>query len=331
MTEGWNGFDIGSDLTPDGQTWEDAIPVEERLGGPSEWGNSRWKTFLQCPWKYRVYYVLGLRPAVSHPRYEALMRNLWIGGLYHEARARYYLEHFKYVDSKGVKILDAEQDEIDEACTKAMFRMADLAEKVQPTIAAEARRLLLGWITLNGPRTSQDDRCSTMYVEHLIETRGDGFPYSTRIDRILWDDQLGGVCIQEHKTASWYSENLLASYRTDPQILGQIYCWDRSPLKEQHGPLAAVEVDIAVKAKQREFYRHRVPVNMEAVEDWARCMMSEYVHLMMCAAHDSWPRRRANCFLWARPCELHEVCAECPSTEESKRTEFPGFSKPSKK
>jgi|GEM_PF-6534565 len=330
MTEGWNGFDVGGDHTLDGRTWEDAVPVEERLGGPSAWGNSRWKDFLQCPWKYWVKHVRKLGMSVQHPRYEALGRNLWVGGLYHEARARYYIEHLKYVDAKGNDVAIAEQSFIDEECTKAMFGIVDAAEKIQPSVSGEARRLLMGWTTLHGPGTMRDDRRSTMYVEKLIEVMADGFPYSTRLDRVRWDDDLGGPIIQEHKTASWYSENLLASYRTDPQILGQAYCWDRSPLAEEHGALKAIEIDIAVKGKNREYYQHRVPVNMDAVEDWARCMKYEHAQLCGCEANDNWPRRRANCFLWARPCELHEVCSECVSTADSRREEFPGFEKKSK-
>jgi hypothetical protein len=49
--------------------------------------------------------------------------------------------------------------------------------------------------------------------------------------------------------------------------------------------------------------------------------------LMQCEVTDIWPRRRANCFLWARPCELHEVCADCAGTSASMADEFPGFEK----
>lgn len=330
MTEGWGSIDIGGDLTPDGRTWEEAIPPEERLGGPSAWGNSRWKVFLQCPWKYWVKYILGAQMTVQHPRYETLLKSLWVGGLYHEARARYYLENLKHVNAQGESISDADQVTIDEDCVKAMYGVVDLAEKIQPSVAAEVRRLLMGWITLKGPGTVHDDRNVTMYVENLVEVYG-FFAYTTRLDRVFWDDDLGGAIIQEHKTASWYSETLLASYRTDPQILGQVYCWEHSELREKHGPLVAVEIDIAVKAKQREYFRHRVPVNMDAVEDWARCMRAENALLMQCDAYGSWPRRRANCFMWARACELHEVCAECPGTEASMSGEFPYFAVPEKK
>lgn len=331
MTEGtagsWEGFDIGGDLTPDGRTWIEVIPKGEYLGGPSEWGNSRWKDFIQCPYKYWVKHVRKMQIAPSHPRYEALMRNLWVGGLYHEARARYYTENLRYVNPKGERISQEKQAVIDELCTKAMFDIVDAAAEIQPNVAAEARRLLMGWITLYGPGTPKDDRSSTMYIEYLLEAKEDGFPYTCRVDRVRWDDELDGPIVQEHKTASWYSENLLASYRMDPQILGQIYCWEHSELKKLHGSLKAVEVDIAVKGKNREYYQHRVPVSMDAVEDWARCMKLENVALAQCTAFDSWPRRRANCFLWARPCELHEVCAQFASTKDSKKKAFPGFEK----
>lgn len=324
----WDGLDIGGDGTLDGRTWEDAIPAGERLGGPSEWGNSRYKEFIQCPWKYWVKHVRGLRPTPEHPRYEAIMRNLWIGGLYHEARARYYLENLKHVDSHGTCISDKSQPEIDEACASAMFGIVDAAAEIQGFVATEARRLLMGWMTLQGPGTVNDDRDATMYVEHLLETDYDGFPYTCRLDRVYWNESLDGPVIQEHKTASFYSESLLASYRTDPQILGQIYLWEHSDFRKEHGALKAFEIDIAVKTKQREYYRERVPINLDAVEDWAKSMRHEWALLQFCLASDSWPRRRANCFTWARPCELHEVCADCGSL--TKKSAIPGFKKPKK-
>ncbi len=324
----WEGLDVGGDLTLDGRTWEEAIPSGERLGGPSEWGNSRWKDFIQCPYKYHVKHVRRLKPTPQHPRYEAIMQNLWIGGLYHEARARYYLENLKHVDSHGQRLSELPQPEVDEACAKAMMGLVDKASEIQGFVATEARRLLMGWMTLHGPGTPNDDRNSTMYVENLLETKCDGFPYTCRLDRVYWDDNLEGPVIQEHKTAAWYSESLLASYRIDPQILGQVYLWETSELKEKHGPLKVFEIDIAVKQKQREYHRERVPVNMAAVKDWARSMKHEWALLQFCMASDSWPRRRANCFQWAKPCELHEVCADCGSLK--KNSKIPGFKKEKK-
>lgn len=310
MVDGWDGFDIGGDLTSDGRTWEEVIPEGERLGGPSEWGNSRWKDFIQCPFKYWAKHVMGLHTTPEHPRYEALGVNLWVGGLYHEARARYYLENLKHVSSKGEKISDATQTEIDEACSKAMFDLVEKAREIQPGVATEAHRLLLGWTTLYGPGTDLDDRNDTMYVENLVVVKKKTvFPYTARIDRVLWNEDLGGAVIQEHKTASWYSETLLASYRTDQQILGQIYLWEHSELKKKHGPLVAFEVDIAVKKGQREYHRERVPVTLDAVENWVQCMKSEWTLLKKCQKKGIWPRRRANCFQWARACELHEGCS----------------------
>lgn len=309
MGSGWEGFDIGGDLTPDGRTWEEVIPEGERLGGPSEWGNSRWKDFLQCPFKYWAKHVRKVRATVEHPRYETLGYNLWVGGLYHEARARYYLENLKHVNAQGEKISGVLQPEVDEACAKAMFDLVDAAGEIQPTVATEARRLLMGWMSLYGPGSDKDDRDCTMYIEKLFSTKKGGFPYTCRLDRVLWSEDAGGPIIQEHKTASWYNESLLASYRTDPQILGQIYLWENSPLKKKHGSLVAFEVDIAVKTRQREYYRERVPIALDAVENWAQCMKLEWRALKKCQKSGFWPRRRTNCFMWAKPCELHEGCA----------------------
>jgi len=294
-----------------GASWEDVLTGTERAGGPSPHGSSWWKDFRTCEYLFWAKHVRGMEAASTHPRFEKLHEALELGGLYHEALARYYLEHLKHFDGQGMAISDASQEEVDEACILAMYDIVNRAEKVVPGTATQVRRYLEGWLQLFGPGRPLDDRRSTMYVEQMVEVDADGFPYSTRWDRVFWDAKLGGPVLQEHKTASFYSEALLASYRTDPQMIGQMYCWERSEFAKRHGPLVGYRVSICVKKAQREYPQEDVPVNGKVIKDWVKDQRWLYMQMQQCAALKTWPRRRGNCIQWMRPCEFHEHCSLC--------------------
>ena len=61
----------------------------------------------------------------DHPRFEKLREALELGGLYHEGRARYYMEHLKHVDGQGKKLTKIKQTKIDIARIKTIIRETD--------------------------------------------------------------------------------------------------------------------------------------------------------------------------------------------------------------
>ena len=75
-------------------SWESVLTDDERAGGPSEWGNSRWQVFLWCPYLYNIQYVKGMKPEDPDP-------NLELGGFYHELLAKAYGGYMKYLDSQA--------------------------------------------------------------------------------------------------------------------------------------------------------------------------------------------------------------------------------------
>lgn len=292
-----------------GRSWEEVLTKDNRIGGPSPTGSSYWSDFRNCPYLFYLKHVKRVQITPEHPRYEKLRMALELGGLYHEGRARYYVEHLKHVDSHGKKISKTPQTKIDDLCVEAMFSVVDAAEKIVPSTASQVRRFLEGWLAVAGPGTSRDDRHQTMYIENLAVADGD-FPYSTRFDRIIWDENLGGPVIQEHKTARVYSETLLMSYRLDSQIIGQIWCWEKSELRKKHGHLAGFNIDLCIKKEVREYPEETIPISYPVMKDWARDMCALHSEMLHCIASRRWPRRRgASCTQWMKPCEAHEHCS----------------------
>jgi len=298
------------------RSWEDVLEEHERAGGPSEWGNSRYSDFERCEYRYWVKHVLGYRPK---KRNEALE----VGGLFHECRARAYQAYQKAAtaeDENGNKIYLPE--ELDEIFTEALFELCDRAAKHVPTTVAIVRRLLQVWHKAHGPRTLIDDRHETLLVEALIDTN-DGFPYSTRLDRVVMSGRLGGPCIMEIKTASRRTADLLDGYRMDPQFLGQQYCWKNSKYYKKYGALRGFIVDLCVKGQVVQVTRESVPVDVKLLRPWAKEKRYRYSQILTCEASGYWPRRRTNCVMYGKRCGLSEHCSTFPPG----RREFPGWEK----
>jgi len=276
-------------------SWQDVLSPEERQGGGTPWGSSRWAVFERCEYLYWLKYVKRMKLAEpSHP--------LEIGGLVHECLAAYFQTFLDWADDESSKACD-------QACLESMFRLVDLNTKPIPHIANEARRLLQGWLVINGPGTSHDERARTLAVEAFAEVNRDGFPYSTRFDRLLWDPELDGVVIEETKTASRYSESLLLGYRMDPQFLGQQYVYRRGRLDRKYGPLRGYRVNLIVKTKGPDVYQETVPILVPQIRDWMQDKKRMWSRLVLCEAEGRWPKRRANCVMYGRRCEAHDHCA----------------------
>jgi len=133
-----------------------------------------------------------------------------------------------------------------------------------------------------------------------------GFPYSTRIDRVIMTDI--GPVIMEIKTASRRSKDLLSGYRMDSQFLGQQYCWRYSKFYRKYGPLQGYMVDLAVKTNEMVFVREKVPVDYRAMREWEKQKRWSYSQMVMCEINNYWPKVRANCVKYGR-CPLTDHCA----------------------
>lgn len=266
-------------------SWEEVLTPEERLGGPSQWGSSRWGVFKRCPYLYYFQYVKGMRLEEVAPQLE-------IGGLFHEARARYYLAY--------------SQDPSDNYCIQQGYDIINRAEKVVPHTAGEVRRLYKGWLVARGPGTPSDDRDRTKGVEILLEYYDAPFPYSTRLDRWFLDDE-GRPCVMEIKTAARRSGDLLSSYRMDSQFIGQQYLW-RKCLEPEYGSCSKYVVDLAVKTNPAQYAQEIVPIDYRMMRNWEHEMTQHYIELQRYErSAKPWPRRRS--YHSCKYCDLFDHCA----------------------
>jgi hypothetical protein len=267
------------------RSWEEILTPEERLGGPSPWGSSRWAAFKKCPFYYQARYIRHMEPVEKSEALE-------IGGLYHEARARY---HQGYLDELS-----------DDEAIQAGYDIVSRAEKVTPAYAATVRRMFKGWLVHSGPGTPNDHRKDTGGVEQLIEYYDGAFPYSTRID--LWNHIEGGVEIVEIKTAGRRTGQLLSSYKMDSQFLGQMYLWKKVMEPQGYPPLRRYTIDLAVKTNPPQYSREIAPVDNRIIADWEHEMQEHWRDLQYYTkSAKRWPKRRSyhTCF-W---CNLFSYCA----------------------
>jgi len=287
VTEGWGN--IWSDDRPPNASWEDQLTKEERAGGPSPWGSSKWGLFERCPYLYSIHHVKRLR------REEPSMP-LEIGGLVHECLARYYNADM--------------EDRSATECIEEMFELINRCRDTVPQVTTVAERLLKGWLTINGPGKPGDTRRSTAAVELLCETNDPVVgPYSTRFDRLIVAKDGGGIIIEDTKTASAYTESLVRGYQMDRQFIGMQHCYQASGLWRKYGKLVGFQVNLMVKTKTMQFYIEQVPVDPALLKAWRQDQAWLFADFVRCQAANYWPKKRTNCVMYGRRCEAHDICA----------------------
>lgn len=266
-------------------SWEEVLTPEERLGGPSLWGSSRWAAFKKCPYYYYCLYIEELRPTEIDEALE-------IGGLYHEARAHYHT---------GI-LSDLPVQE----CIQAGYDIINRAEKVVPSYASMVRRMYKGWLVHSGPGTPNDNSSVVQGSEVLLEYYDGPFPYSTRLDLWCWRDD--EIEIIEIKTSARRSGQLLLSYRMDSQFLGQMWLWEKVMVPQGYPSLKNFTIDLAIKTDPPQYSRETSPISSWALADWEHEMIQHYREL--CHYEKSvknWPKRRSyhSCH-W---CKLFTYCS----------------------
>ena len=277
-------FDMNFDIIPENRSWEECLKKGERIGGPSPWGNSKWSTFTQCPYKYYLKFVKRLRPVTPKKALE-------IGGLVHEMIGRYY-------DAK----LDSRSEE--ESLDRA-WDLCNRAADVTPEYAAEARRLMTAWFGTYAESGLARPEEKVVDVEVAVEV-AEPFNYSSRLDAVLWRK---GAYIHETKTASRMSALLLDGYEMNSQFLGQMYLWDKTWLKKEYGPLKGFIVDLIVKTKEVQLDRISVKIDPKQLRRWEKNMKLLSLGLKQCEVHKHWPQHMSNCTLYAQRCSYFNHCA----------------------
>ena len=269
------------------RSWEEVLTPEERMGGPSIWGSSRWAAFKKCPFYYFARYIRHIEP---REKSEALE----VGGLYHEVRARYNTA--------------AKEGKSSEESIQAGYDLLNRTEKIVPAYSSLVRRLFKGWLVHSGPGTVNDSRRDIGGIEVLVEYLEGPFPYSTRLDLWTYIQNGEAVKITEIKTASQRSGQLIASYRMDSQFLGQMYLWKRVLEPQGYPPLKEYMIDLAVKTDPAQYCQETAPIDFALLSNWEYEMTQHWRELQRYErSARPWPRRRSyhSCH-W---CELFNFCA----------------------
>jgi len=279
-------FDLSREWTC--PSWETVLTLAERLGGASPWGNSRWGDLRRCPF---LYWWKHVRRMTEKDPSEALE----IGGLYHEARARYYQTYLRHED-------ELPGDELDRACVEAGHEIIERASEVTPYVSSMARKLFESWLVKYGPGMPLDDRDKVYDVECLLEVDSP-FPYSARIDAWLMTDY--GPVIMEIKTAARRDGRLITSYGMDPQFIGHAYLW-RKTMQKKWGPLHGYYIDLATKTDPVGVTREAIEVSNKQIVQWEKSMQHWNLLRHQFEVTKSWPK---NYGYQCRFCSLFRYCA----------------------
>lgn len=274
------------------RSWEEVLEPGERLGGPSGHGYSHWDVFKRCPYLFLRTRLQQWEPEEREPALE-------IGGLFHEAVARYYTAALalRQDDRRFTKADDQE-------CVQAGLDLINKADGIVPETSGMARHLYRSRMAIHGPGTPLDDRREVQGIEVAVEVLSP-FRYSTRLDRWRHDEVLNGPIVIELKSAGERSQKLLSSYRMDSQFLGQIYLWNRC-MSRRHGKLKAYLVELCTKSAQSSVTYEPVPLVTDVLKDWALEMKHLARRLAICTSDNEWPRNRTyNC----RWCRMFDHCA----------------------
>ena len=256
-------------------SWETVLPKAKRLGGPTEYGNSKWADFNRCPYRYHLKHNKRLDST-------DLSDALEIGGAFHEAIAVYY-----------------EKD------TTSAFELIRRIKEVTPVVGLEVDRLFKGWLKFYGPGQPRDLRHFNVAVELAVQ-QARPFPYSARIDQIICKKD--GIWIVEHKTSGARYMDLVKSYQMDSQLIGQVYLWNKTSYAKEYGKCVGVAVDLVTKTKEIGCYWEEVAIGSKLVRAWEKDMIAIAREKQACELNNAWPRKRHNCSKYNHLCIYFDYC-----------------------
>lgn len=276
--------------------------------GASKRGNTYWKTMRGCPRESALRNIVGLRRGGDS---EALT----VGLTFHHALEVYYRAIMRHQASftgpthqEALGFHDFLWGGLAEAEQAAWESIAPMkgVEGYEATYD-EIERMLAGYFD----QYRRKDRWRIIAVEETLEYDDEAMEYSARLDLIVECFDRGGMWVIEHKSARAISEDLLAGYQLDQQIVGQVWLLRACVDLTAYPPLRGVLVNITTK--------HKSGPRFERVE----CMPSKH-HLSafetsLSAWHAivpvfeelGWPQALGNCAgpsrYWSR-CDYYDLC-----------------------
>jgi len=279
--------------------------LEIPAGGASPRGSTYYKTFQHCPREFYIRYVLGWVPTVPS---EALTTGL----VWHYCLERYYRGIMSHQQKTRVQPTSAAW--LWGGCNQGAAEAYALIDKLMAApgyheIAQTVRRMLDAYLDVY----DRQDKLRVLAVEETLEWHGTD-PYTCRADMIVEDYIRGGMWFWEHKSARAITDDLLAAYDMDLQILGEWWLLDRVVDRTVYPPLRGVVINLATKAKEPKLHRHDVCPSPAHVRAFERTIGTRKV-MLQAAAKCGWPQWFGNCSGAARGysrCAYYELCQQNP-------------------
>ena len=307
-------FQIESGLLKDEADLDYEAIIEsfpELQGGPSEGGISSHKLVPHARCKRESYYrhVLGLRRKTKSTAFS-------IGSLFHAIMEL----HFRTGGAKREELIDAVQ-QAGAVETAAMLRVmvrSYLGKYAQDHAARwDLRGIELNLTAFMGP--------------YSIGRKQQYVPLTCRLDLLLAILRAGqarqpfgqphpnGVWMQDYKTFTRLSSDLLSGYNRDIQFLHNAFVWHNGGYNESMGRLNGVIVDLVRKGKRIDKKKGAeqllVPISEQDLANYGRYLLPEAVDLAQRVACEemrsnieAWPQNLTACHRKYSACPFYELC-----------------------
>lgn len=270
------------------------------LGGASQDGWSKMADFQRCPYRYWAMHEQpkdsGLIPMGGTPV------ALELGALFHALLACHYI---------GSCPTGAYSENYPTAF-ELINRMRSLG--ANETIMAEGERLYIAYF--NHYSNPHAEGISPLAIELPAGTEG---IHTCRFDMLSHHDgNTSGVWIDEHKTASRETRDVLESWWNDGEIIGEVYGYKLSGLEAVYGPLIGVSVNIVIKTKEPKFRRVEVVIPDSLVERYANDRAYWAGDRKAMHRAGAFPRKLAGCIGRYDMCSLWDHCREAETTDSGR-------------
>lgn len=313
------------------------IPLHEALGiapgGASPRGSTYYKSFQLCPREFFIRNILGWILAIPADP-------LTVGLLWHHCLELYYRAMMRHQTTTRFQPTNHAWlwggcNEGATAAYAALDRVA--AVDGYHEIAAVVRTMLDFYLDA----FDHHDKIRIIAVEETLQYHA-ADPYTCRADMIVEDYDRGGMWFWEHKSARSLTEDLLAAYDMDLQILGEWWLISNVLDLSQYPPLRGVVVNITTKpniskttalpGNNVKCHRHDVCPSPGHVRAFERTIGTR--RKMLAAAESAgWPQWFGNCSGVARGysrCNYYELCQGFPDydakrLQQANVEDFPGY------
>lgn len=265
-------------------------PLEEILeeggvvsGGPSPWGHSFWGRALRCDYDGYLTRVEGFPSGTSQALVVGILVHACLALYMAALRAGQPLELAMFQLRRPIDVVLA-------WCRKVLTEGESRWAMSLYTWASEAGYLVGAYVThwkvadLQGRTPTLNDLVNQeltnpALIEDIVETNDGGFPFTVRFDRVYYVTIPGlglRAVAMDHKTVGEASDEWLAAYWQDPQLMGFFHTWNTTAEARGVPPMHAVVIDKIGKPQGPRgvpsFARYPFVIRQDRVALWQASM-----------------------------------------------------------